>query len=1079
MSWLASQSSAWYQAMTLKERIASLHAMAPSVSDSASHTARAQQRLARWKLQAPFTDQQLFSQRLAMDGLNESSLLILLGEPIEAVRDRCADSPAWMAECLPLFLNEQSSPSLPHPKGVTHTDMMGFLYVIAPLIQKSRERLRTGLQQLIETYPAAPFDLDDLEPTLASNLPVQLIWMVNRAMVLELHIARMQGLLQGATPEQRLLHFFERLQQKDTALAILQDYPVLLRQLVIMLNRWVAYMLSFLQHLCHDWAALKMAFCPDQDLGRLVDVDEGMGDKHRGGQSVLILRFASGFQVVYKPKSLAMDVHVQNLLTWLNERGDHPPFRTLKILDRGAYGWVEYVSAHPCASDEEIRRFYIRQGGYLALLYAIEATDFHCENLIASGEHPVLVDLETLFQPHVAHIDTTAMQQANDELSYSVLRIGLLPQRTWSNAESAGIDMSGLGAAAGQLSPYAVPRWEALGTDEIHLIHKRIPLSGGHNRPSLNGTDVNAQDYIGAIVSGFEGIYRLLLSSREALLADDGPLNLFATDETRFLLRQTQTYSVLLHDSFHPDLLQNALDRDRFFDQLWIDIEYAPYLARVIPAEIHDLQHGDIPMFTTRPDSCHIWSSTQEQIDDFFDISGLDRVRLRLQQLSENDLKKQDWFIRASLATLTIGEGGVERMPRRIAMPQAGVAPEQFLSAARAIGDRLEQLALGSDECASWIGLSCSADGYWSLVSSGVDLYSGIPGIALFLAHLGALTEEARYTTLAQSALATLRLQVKQNQSWLSSIGAFDGWGGVIYTLTHLGMLWDRHELLTEATAIVDRLSDDIERDQHYDLMSGTAGCIGSLISLNHCAPSPRIRDIATQCGDWLIACAQPMQRGLGWPFSSPSKRPLAGFSHGAAGIAWALLKLAAITAEPRFSKAALSALDYERSLYSVDAGNWLDLRYDDDQSDQTHQLPKFMTAWCHGAPGIGLARLETLPYLDDEIVRGEIDSALRTTLREGFGYNHGLCHGDLGNLELLMQASQTPAYSEWQSHRDRVAAHILESIKQDGWLCGNPLRVESPGLMTGLAGMGYALLRLAAPTLVPSVLALAPPTCR
>ena len=44
--------------------------------------------------------------------------------------------------------------------------------------------------------------------------------------------------------------------------------------------------------------------------------------------------------------------------------------------------------------------------------------------------------------------------------------------------------------------------------------------------------------------------------------------------------------------------------------------------------------------------------------------------------------------------------------------------------------------------------------------------------------------------------------------------------------------------------------------------------------------------------------------------------------------------------------------------------------------------------------------------------------------------------------------------------------------------LCLVSPRLErvSPGLMTGLAGMGYALLRLAEPAHVPSVLMLAPP---
>ena len=133
------------------------------------------------------------------------------------------------------------------------------------------------------------------------------------------------------------------------------------------------------------------------------------------------------------------------------------------------------------------------------------------------------------------------------------------------------------------------------------------------------------------------------------------------------------------------------------------------------------------------------------------------------------------------------------------------------------------------------------------------------------------------------------------------------------------------------------------------------------------------------------------------------------------------------------------------------------------------------MMAWCHGAPGIGLARLRSLQQLGDTLTRNEIEIALRTTLTQGFGHNHCLCHGDLGNLELLLQASQL-IESEWQEHLNRLTAIIVESINRVGWLCGNPVRIESPGLMTGLAGIGYGLLRVAEPLRVPSVLILAPP---
>ena len=132
-----------------------------------------------------------------------------------------------------------------------------------------------------------------------------------------------------------------------------------------------------------------------------------------------------------------------------------------------------------------------------------------------------------------------------------------------------------------------------------------------------------------------------------------------------------------------------------------------------------------------------------------------------------------------------------------------------------------------------------------------------------------------------------------------------------------------------------------------------------------------------------------------------------------------------------------------------------------------------FATAWCHGAPGIGLTRLRALPHIDDAVTRGEIHAALRATAGAGPGMGHCLCHGDLGNLELFLLASSLPDGGEWRTQTNRFAAAVLGSIERDGWRCGLPLDVRSPGLMTGVAGIGYGLLRLADPKCIPSVLML------
>jgi lantibiotic modifying enzyme len=203
----------------------------------------------------------------------------------------------------------------------------------------------------------------------------------------------------------------------------------------------------------------------------------------------------------------------------------------------------------------------------------------------------------------------------------------------------------------------------------------------------------------------------------------------------------------------------------------------------------------------------------------------------------------------------------------------------------------------------------------------------------------------------------------------------------------------------------------------------------------------------------------------------------LLGFSHGVAGIVWALLRLSAVSGEPRFCDAALQGLAYERACFSEVARNWPVLRPPAPESRETRAPEqRFMTAWCHGASGIGLARVSTLRLRDDATTRSEVRVALETTVREGFGHNHSLCHGDLGNLDLLLQAGRVLGDARWQEETRRIAGPILGSIRQHGWLCGVPHQVETPGLMTGLAGIGYELLRLAAPERVPSVLTLEAP---
>ncbi len=1081
----------WYRAMTLSERIASLRA-APLIREEVDGIL-SERRFKRWR--AAFgEDDTLFRQRLATDGISEDDLRYLLGESAEVMCSRFFTTPSWLESLSQAFSSakvEEQSLLKNIQDRIRNQDILStvkdmpktwrpveLLTVVEPLIQRGCYHLREGIQALCKARTDLPFDVRTIESLLLPGVCSHLLAAFGRTMVLEINIARLQGQLNGTTPDERFESFIQRMCQPEHAVALLKEYPVLARYAIICIDQWVKHSLEFLHRLCADWGDIRSSFCPQHAPGVLGQLDSGAGDSHQGGQSVMILTFTSGLRLVYKPRPLGIDKHFQSLLTWLNERSSnaYPSFKILNLINREKYGWVEFVANRSCTSREEVQNFYTRQGAYLALLYALEATDFHYENLIAMGEHPILIDLESLFHPHVEQVlaQGSAEAQAGDAFTASVMRVMLLPQRLFSNAESEGIEMSGLGGALGQMTPGRVLRIEWTNLDEMRFTRRYTELPEARNRPKVNEEDVEVQDYQEYIVSGFVNMYRLLMLHRENLLAPAGPLAPFMQDTTRVILRPTQFYARLLQESYHPDLLHNALDRESLFDRLWKDVSLHSLLSKVITVERTELQRGDVPMFSMRLDARDLWTSFDERPTSFFDTSGIELVRDHIQLFSESDLEKQLWFIQASLLTLEMREKEGHWVQHPVSEPILEADHSQLIAAATAIGDRLQELAISGKNDTTWLGLTFVDERHWYLTPLGYDLYHGLSGVILFLAYLGNITGEERYSSLARAAFITLRNQLGLLRSRITAIG-FSGWAGVMYTFTHLGILWNDSELLSEAEALVELLPPLIEKDDALDLMSGATGCIAGLISTYQCIPSVRIFETAIKCGERLLATALPMEKGLGWITMDKNSPPLTGFSHGVAGIAWALLKLANLTGQERFRTSALEALVYERSLFSSEARNWPDLR-DFGAKDRNPDHPVFSALWCHGAAGIGIARLDSLKYLDDAIIRAEIEAAIETTLVNGFKTNHSLCHGDLGNIELLLQASRVLGPTRWSSEVTKHASYVLQSIKEYGWLCGVPREVETPGLMLGLSGIGYELLRLAEPEKVPSVLVLEPP---
>lgn len=1080
--------SGWFLALGFDARVSA--DSRPTGFSTDGDRARAERRLAQWARHPLYLrEPDAFLRRLSADGLDMQSVLPLLGENAASLAARIGSLPDDLRQTASLLCREPDRTTMDRAERVvaavaTDPTSNAVLRLVLPFLAHALQSLEQGLSPLLAK---APFHIEDASMLWARRLPSLLTPLFLRTLALEVNIARMKGALCGETPEARFSDFVNRLCQPERRRAFFCEYCVLARQVNRSLAHWVDFGIEVFSRLSEDWPEICRMFFPVKSPGALLAVEGSAGDGHRHGRSVLKLVFDGGEKLIYKPRSLSLDDHFQSLLVWFNDRlGDAPglpPFRTLRVLDRGNWGWCEFIETRSCASQDEVQRFFLRQGGFLGLLYALQAIDFHSENLIACGEHPVLVDLEALFHPDDLDLSTgeTHREPATRAWLTSVLRLGLLPERQDSSEDVAGFDISGLGDRSGQVMAEPVPVINRIGTDEMHVAYERLALETQNSIPVIDGVRVEAAHYLAQILAGFEKMYRLILRYREELLA--GPMSAFAKDPIRFISVPTLAYDRILKTSFHPDYLRDAAERERIVDRVWRHPRPEAGLEQVFRAEKADLLEGDIPFFWTRADSRDLRDSCGHVIPEILSESGYFLARQRLLQMGEADMERQIWAIQASFATIQLGHGEGSWPGHAAMADEREPATDDLLGLARAVGDRVLQLAYKENDCAGWLGVNLIRDREWRVMPVSFDLYNGLGGIALFLAHLGRLTGEPSYTGMARAAAHSIRRQFEARHGFEDPlpVGVYGGLSGPIYAFTHLAHLWNEPEWLDRAESYVPMLAKHVKADRGFDMLDGSSGCIMGLLTLYRAKPSMPILDMARVCGNHLLAHAQRPEAaptGLFWHNRIPATAPLTGFSHGVAGISTALVSLGRTTGEARFLDAGLAALEYERSTFAADEGNWPDYRdfgenSEENSPDRPAAIRHFMTTWCHGAPGIGMSRVMLRGYLDDPVLDDEIDAAVRTTLRNGFGLNHSLCHGDLGNLDLL-EAALTG--SERVEVLAKLGTMVANSIRRDGWLTGIPLGIESPGLLTGIAGIGYGLLRLLDPECVPSVLMLEDP---
>ena len=160
----------------------------------------------------------------------------------------------------------------------------------------------------------------------------------------------------------------------------------------------------------------------------------------------------------------------------------------------------------------------------------------------------------------------------------------------------------------------------------------------------------------------------------------------------RLIPLPTNFYAALLRDSYHPDYLRDALDRDRLFDRLWAPAFHQPHLIRLISAQRVDLESNDIPAFTARISSLHAWTSSGECVQAVLDETPMAVVRRRFELMDNENLNHQAWIIRAALATLAREPERPQLVRYSVPADDHAPAIERLLKLARAAESGMTRL---------------------------------------------------------------------------------------------------------------------------------------------------------------------------------------------------------------------------------------------------------------------------------------------------------------------------------------------------------------------------------------------------
>ncbi|MFP8866672.1 type 2 lanthipeptide synthetase LanM [Enterococcus faecalis] len=847
--------------------------------------------------------------------------------------------------------------------------------------------------------------------TIIVALNAQLIPIISKVMVIEINEYKMKNEFSSSNSQEQLDEFLNTFFcTRNSYFTFYQKYSVCVRLLAVRTKYFLDNLDLFVSSLLTEKDRIKEFLSIEELIVK--DIVFSAGDSHEKGKSVFIVDI-SNKKIVYKPKNLQICENLEKLFIWINENSGLLNL----VFPRGIYSknytFQEFVEYKECGSERDFLDFYERFGYLVAICYLLAGSDFHYENVIASGKHPVIIDSETFFQSLPKQSEKDSIEELLQyEISFeSILSSALIHQKGLEGPKNS-LDVSAFSGTK-QRFHKKILQPKNFNSINFKFEYNFFDVKPAKNLPFFGKNISNPENYKLQVILGFRNMMNFFLNYRKEILEK---LNMFKDNKIRCVLKDTQTYVELLEYSSHPKYCSTMKGREKLFENMWA---YPHEDKRVIESEVNDLMFNDIPVFYSYVDSKDIIDSNGKKIPNHFSNSGYELACKRISNLNKVSIEEQ---ISILLINFQLINSKID-FNQLICNPESLVLDiEKILDSNKKVYPRDTKL-----NC-NWKTVQVDSAGNFFLSPLGEDLYGGLSGVGLYYLKLYQKYNKYEYYKKYKQCINNAKKISLYHKEYET---AYKGALAPIYPLLLETYILNSDENLKYIKETFIRLEErGISKDIKIDWLDGLSSVLKLSIECYKVSQDsfyiPIIKNIYRVVIQKII-CTNIQDIG-------------SGYAHGISGITTALVEYYNLFPDDYTFEIILELLESEFNVISKSSS----------------------LNWCTGLLGMLQSRMYINNKLNSMVIRNQIDEiARKLSVTTFINDDDCLCHGSAGLVYMskqLLSLKNKNIEKKINASLSKIAYSRLINQKYD---IVNVTSFSSVGLFLGYTGIGLALLNL------------------